>query len=395
MDEASTAKCAVDAKTLAHPDRSRPRNGEEAHRPDTRLDQIMSPVAASYLVLKELTASYDGVARAVDSVNLEVNRGELVALLGPSGCGKTTTLRMVAGFVDPSSGAILLGGEDLTRRPAHKRNMGVVFQSYALFPHLTVLENVGFGLRMRHVGSAERTEKAKRALDMVALSHLAERYPGQLSGGQQQRVALARALVIEPSVLLLDEPLSNLDAHLRAEMRTEIRSLQQRLAITTLFVTHDQAEALAMSDRIAVMNAGKLVEVGTPEALSDHPRHPFTASFLGARTVVPGRTVDGVFEAPGLACTDAPAGAGAIVLRAARLRLVEGPGSGPLRLTGRVSTTAYLGDVYESDVETPAGTIRVLTPSELPPPVVGQPCTVETLPGGVSFITATDQEHHR
>jgi putative spermidine/putrescine transport system ATP-binding protein len=349
----------------------------------------MSTVSTSHLVLRDLTASYDGLTQAVDRLDLEVGRGELVALLGPSGCGKTTTLRMVAGFVKPYSGAILLGGEDLTHRPAHRRNMGVVFQSYALFPHLTVIENVAFGLRMRNVGTAERVAKARRTLDMVALSHLAERYPGQLSGGQQQRVALARALVIEPSVLLLDEPLSNLDANLRAEMRQEIRALQLRLGITTLFVTHDQSEALAMSDRIAVMSEGKLVEVGTPVELSDQPRHPFTASFLGARTVVHGRTVDGVFQAPGLACADAPAGASAIVLRAARLRLADGTSAGPLRLSGTVAAAAYLGDVYESDVETPAGTIRVLSPSEGQPPMVGRPCTVEALPGGVSFITAT------
>ncbi len=296
---------------------------------------------------------------------------------------------MVAGFVEPSAGSIVLNGEDITHKPAHKRNIGVVFQSYALFPHLTVLENVGFGLRMRSIGRTERTERAKRALDMVALGHLSDRYPGQLSGGQQQRVALARALVIEPSVLLLDEPLSNLDAHLRAEMRNEIRRLQQRLSITTLFVTHDQAEALATSDRVAVMSAGELVEVGPPDALSDHPRHPFTASFLGARTVIPGKTSGDMFEAEGLSCSGAPPGATAIVLRAARLRLVQGAVQGPLQLSGTVTSTAYLGDVFESDLETPAGAVRILTPSETPPPSPGQQCAVVPLPGGVSFITTS------
>ncbi len=199
--------------------------------------------AAPLLILDGVSAQF-GSTLAVDCVTLEVAKRELVALLGPSGCGKTTTLRMVAGFVPPS--------------------MGVVFQSYALFPHLDILRNVTFGLRMRGMGQAECQRKAGAALEMVALSHLANRYPSQLSGGQQQRVALARALVIEPDVLLLDEPLSNLDANLRVEMRGEIRRLQQRLAITTLFVTHDQEEALAMSDRIAVMQQGRLVERAYP-----------------------------------------------------------------------------------------------------------------------------------
>ncbi len=303
-----------------------------------------------HLVLDGLSATF-GETKAVDDVTLEVGQGELVALLGPSGCGKTTTLRMVAGFVRPSGGRVLIGGEDVTGKPAHRRNMGVVFQSYALFPHLDVLDNVAFGLRMRGLGTAERRAKAGASLELVALSHLAGRYPSQLSGGQQQRVALARALVIEPSVLLLDEPLSNLDAHLRAEMRGEIRRLQQRLSITTLFVTHDQAEALAISDRIAVMDKGRLVEAGPPLSLCDHPRDAFTASFLGARTVVAaGRTRDGIFEAPGLTCEGAPADASAVVLRAARLSLADPPGN-PLKLQGVVSASAYLGDSFELDLE--------------------------------------------
>ncbi len=338
-----------------------------------------------HLVLDNLSATF-GETKAVDAVTLEVGQGELVALLGPSGCGKTTTLRMVAGFVPPSGGRVLIGGEDVTGKPAHRRSMGVVFQSYALFPHLDVRDNVAFGLRMRGLGTAERRAKAGEALEMVALSHLAGRYPSQLSGGQQQRVALARALVIEPSVLLLDEPLSNLDAHLRAEMRSEIRRLQQRLSITTLFVTHDQEEALAMSDRIAVMNKGRLVEAGRPQSLCDHPRDAFTASFLGARTVVEGRSRDGIFEAPGLSCTGAPADAKAIVLRAARLSLVDRPDN-PLRLEGVLSAAAYLGDSFELDLDTAAGRVRVITPSDIPPPAVGAACRVSALPGGLSFLT--------
>jgi putative spermidine/putrescine transport system ATP-binding protein len=264
--------------------------------------------------------------------------------------------------------------------------MGVVFQSYALFPHLDILRNVAFGLRMRGMSQAACRQKAGAALEMVALSHLANRYPSQLSGGQQQRVALARALVIEPDVLLLDEPLSNLDANLRLEMRGEIRRLQQRLAITTLFVTHDQEEALAMSDRIAVMQQGKLIEVGTPQALCDHPQEAFTASFLGARTVIAGRSRGSVFEAAGLSCAEAPVYATAIILRAARLRLSEAP-SGPLQLGGVVASAIYLGDDYEVEVETPAGLVRVLTPSDAPPPPMGTACHITALAGGCSFLS--------
>ena len=336
-----------------------------------------------YLTLDGLSALY-GDTKAVDNLTLEIAKGELVSLLGPSGCGKTTTLRMIAGFVPPSDGRIMLGGADITRKPVHKRNIGVVFQSYALFPHLTALDNIGFGLRMRHLATSQVRERAAAALDLVGLKGYADRYPGQLSGGQQQRIALARALVIEPDVLLLDEPLSNLDAHLRGEMRVEIRALQQRLAITTIFVTHDQQEALAMSDRIAVMSKGVMVEIGTPHALCDAPRSPFTASFLGARTVVEGATENGVFRAPGIECRDAPERARRLVLRAARLRF-SGE-AGPLGLSGTVMTTAFLGDTFEADVATAAGTVRVIVPSDLPPPGVGSSCTLQALPGGVSFI---------
>ena len=345
--------------------------------------RIVTPREA-YLTLDALTATY-GSNRAVDATTLEIAKGELVALLGPSGCGKTTTLRMIAGFIEPSAGRVIIEGEDVTRMPAHRRNMGVVFQSYALFPHLTVLENVAFGLRMRGASGAVRKAKAGAALEQVGLSSLAMRYPSQLSGGQQQRVALARAIVIEPRVLLLDEPLSNLDAHLRAEMRLEIRQLQQRLSITTVFVTHDQQEALAMSDRVAVMSQGKLIEVGTPRELCDRPEKGFTAAFLGTRTVVHGCSSNGRFEAPGLTCADAPDGASSIVLRAARLRLRDAA-NGPLSLRGEVSACAFLGDSFEIDVATAAGLIRVTTPSDLEPPPLGSRCAIEALPGGFSFL---------
>jgi putative spermidine/putrescine transport system ATP-binding protein len=336
-----------------------------------------------YLTLDNVSAVY-GDAKAVDGITIEVAKGELVSLLGPSGCGKTTSLRMIAGFVQPSEGKVVLDDEDITQRPVHKRNIGVVFQSYALFPHLTALDNVAFGLRMRHVPAARSRERANAILDLVGLANLYDRYPGQLSGGQQQRVALARALVIEPEVLLLDEPLSNLDAHLRADMRAEIRALQQRLAITTIFVTHDQQEALAISDRIVVMSKGTITEMGTPAQLCDAPSSAFTASFLGARTVIEGTSAGGMFSAPGLTCADAPDGASRLVLRAARLRISAE--AGPLSLSGTLVATAYLGDTFEVDIQSACGTIRLIVPSDLPPPPVGTACSIQAQPGGTTFI---------
>lgn len=336
-----------------------------------------------YLTLDNVTASY-GDQTAVDSLTIEVPKGELLSLLGPSGCGKTTTLRMIAGFVQPTMGRVILNNEDITRKPVHARNIGVVFQSYALFPHLTALDNVGFGLRMRHIDKAKCRERAAAALETVGLTPYKDRYPTQMSGGQQQRVALARALVIEPDVLLLDEPLSNLDAHLRADMRSEIRTLQQRLGITTVFVTHDQQEALAMSDRVAVMSKGVMAEIGTPTQLCDNPRSAFTASFLGARTVIEGRSENGIFSAPGLTCAGAPAGATRLVLRASRLRISDEPG--PLTLPGTLVSSAYLGDTWEADIQSAAGTIRVIVPSDLPPPPLGTPCNLQAQPGGATFI---------
>ena len=341
---------------------------------------IMDP----YLTLDALSIQY-GEQIAVNDLSLSVEQGEFLTLLGPSGCGKTTTLRAIAGFVEPTRGRILIGGQDITGVPAHRRNIGVVFQSYALFPHLTVRENVAFGLRMRHVARPERTRRASEALAMVGLGQFGERYPAQLSGGQQQRVALARALVVEPAILLLDEPLSNLDANLRAELRSEIRALQSRLKITTILVTHDQQEAIAVSDRIAIMNNGRIVDSGTPEALCDEPGDPFAAAFMGARTVIAGRTRNGMFEAPGLIFKGAPDGVTSIVLRGPRLRL-DGAG-GQLFVAGRIASRVYLGDYFESDVETASGRIKVIVPSDSPPPAIGEPCVVSALPGGVSFIS--------
>lgn len=230
-----------------------------------------------------------GQVRAVSDVSLEVKQGEFLSLLGPSGCGKTTTLRLIAGFEPATAGRILLAGEDVTERPSYKRNIGMVFQNYALFPHMTVQENVAFGLRMRHVPKPDIESRVKRALTLVQLTGLDGRYPRQLSGGQQQRVAVARALVIEPQLLLLDEPLSNLDAKLREEMRIELKQIQQKVGITTIFVTHDQEEALTMSDRIVVMNSGEIVQQGTPVDVYERPAHSFVAGFIGQANLLWGK----------------------------------------------------------------------------------------------------------
>jgi ABC-type Fe3+/spermidine/putrescine transport system ATPase subunit len=243
-----------------------------------------------------------GATRAVQDVHLSLAKGEMVALLGPSGCGKTTTLRMVAGFVAPTEGRILLDGADITDAPANRRDAGMVFQSYALFPHMSVARNVAFGLRCRRLPEAEVTARTAQALELVGLAALAGRYPRQLSGGQQQRVALARVLVLRPKLLLFDEPLSNLDAKLRVQMRQEIRRLQQSVGITALFVTHDQDEASTIADRIAVMNQGRIEQVGTPAGIYNEPASRFVADFIGTANLI-----DGVVQA---------AAAGQLVLRA-------------------------------------------------------------------------------
>ena len=243
-----------------------------------------------FLELERLTRSF-GAHNAVDGLTLGVEKGEFVALLGPSGCGKTTTLQMIAGFVEPTSGAIRLGGRDLLAiRPA-KRGLGIVFQSYALFPHMTVAENVGFGLEMQGVGAAERRTRVGETLELVGLGAFASRFPRQMSGGQQQRVALARALVIRPQILLLDEPLSNLDAKLREGMQIELRQIQRTVGTTTILVTHDQAEAMALSDRIVVMNQGRAEQIGPPHEAYERPATPFVANFLGKTNLVDGATV--------------------------------------------------------------------------------------------------------
>jgi putative spermidine/putrescine transport system ATP-binding protein len=238
-------------------------------------------MTSATIKLDNVTKTFDGRVLAVDGVTLDIAAGEFFSLLGPSGCGKTTSLRMIAGFELPDSGRVHVAGRDITDLPVHKRDMGMVFQSYALFPHRTVAENVAFGLRMREVPKPDIERRVKAALAQVALTGLEERKPAQLSGGQQQRVALARALVVEPPVLLCDEPLGALDRKLRQQLQFELKELQTRLGVTLVFVTHDQEEALAMSDRIAVMNHGKVEQVGAPTEIYERPRTRFVADFIG------------------------------------------------------------------------------------------------------------------
>ncbi|RKX76390.1 MAG: ABC transporter ATP-binding protein, partial [Spirochaetes bacterium] len=248
-----------------------------------------------YLVLKNLVKDFhDGrgkVVRAVDNISLTIKKGEFLTLLGPSGCGKTTTLRLIAGFENQTSGDIILNGKNINNVPAFNRNMPMVFQSYALFPHLTIFENIAYGLRIRKLpGEAIRNDVAMAA-QMVNLVGLEDRYPGELSGGQQQRVALARALVLKPEIILFDEPLSNLDAKLRIQTRTEIKRVQQMLGITALYVTHDQSEALSISDTIVIMKNGKIIQKGTPEEIYNNPANPFISDFIGNANFFDGRIV--------------------------------------------------------------------------------------------------------
>ena len=248
----------------------------------------VSTSQAASVELRGLRKSYGSATPALDGLDLSIEPGELIALLGPSGCGKTTALRTLAGFETADSGSVLVDGKDISRTPANKRDMGMVFQAYSLFPNMTVLDNIGFGLRVRKTGSKERDARAKELLDLVGLPEQADKFPHQLSGGQQQRIALARALAIQPRVLLLDEPLSALDALVRVQLREEIRRVQTELGITTLFVTHDQSEALSMADRVGVMRQGKLEQLAAPAELYARPATAFVAEFVGTMNHLPG-----------------------------------------------------------------------------------------------------------
>jgi iron(III) transport system ATP-binding protein len=282
-----------------------------------------------------------GATRVLEEVSLSVRKGEFFAFLGPSGSGKTTLLRLVAGFGFPDSGRILIGGRDATREPPWARNVGLVFQNYALWPHMTVAQNVAFGLERRRVPRAERERRVKAALDLVGLAHLMERRPAQLSGGQQQRVAIARTLAIEPDVLLLDEPLSNLDAGLRAEVRAELVELQRRLGLTTILVTHDQEEANAAADRMAVLNEGRVLQVGAPAELYDRPVNRFVAGFLGTANLIEGEVTQEGFRAGGIAlpAPETAPGRATLALRPQAITLRRDGGG----IAARVQRAEFLG----------------------------------------------------
>ena len=256
-------------------------------------------------IVKEYESPDKSVFRAVDDINVVINPGEFVTLLGPSGCGKTTTLRMVAGFEVPTSGEIFLGDEKINKLTPDKRDTAMVFQSYALFPHYNVFNNISYGLRLQKLSSAEISQKVAAIIELVGLTGLEKRYPNEISGGQQQRVALARALVMEPGVMLFDEPLSNLDAKLRVSMRTEIRKIQRRLGVTSMYVTHDQSEAMALSDRIIIMNGGRMEQIGSPEEIYQKPASEFVADFIGRANFMKGVVKDIDAKACSLNCTAA------------------------------------------------------------------------------------------
>jgi spermidine/putrescine ABC transporter ATP-binding subunit len=328
--------------------------------------QVQVKATADPLVLERLEKRF-GDHRAVAGIDLAVAPGEFVTLLGPSGCGKTTTLNMIAGFLEPSAGSILMNGEPVEGLPPFRRNVGLVFQDYALFPNMTVAENVAFGLRMRKVDRAEIGRRVAAMVDLVKLSGMENRRPQSLSGGQRQRVALARALVIQPQILLLDEPLSNLDLKLREEMRSEISQLQRRLRIPTVFVTHDQDEALTMSDRIVVMNNGSIEQAGSPADIYERPRSRFVAEFVGMINLLNGSVIgqaggDGLVQVETpvgtLAATaDAPlSGAVSVVFRPERVRFAPAaPGEAPNSFRARVTATVYLGSRRSVRVVTETG----------------------------------------
>lgn len=319
----------------------------------------------SGIVFKNISKRYGSSADAplaVRNISFEVPRGSLTTILGPSGCGKTTTLRMIAGLESPTSGHIFIDGQDVTTLGPSQRNVSMMFQSYALFPHMTVLENVKYGLRMSGVPKKEGRRRAVEALRNVGLDRFDDRLPSELSGGQQQRVALSRALVLEPAVLLFDEPLSNLDARLRREMREEIRALQQRLQLTVAYVTHDQSEALAVSDQIIVMDVGRIAQRGTPQELYEAPQSEFVAGFMGEAMLFPGEVqADGCVQMGPLVLNPrqpVTQGDVKVAVRPEAWKI----GESSVGITGTLTKRAYLGSGYEYTFDTALGVIFVVSP---------------------------------
>jgi iron(III) transport system ATP-binding protein len=320
--------------------------------------------------IEHVTFGYGDTA-VLDDVSLDVQRGEFFAFLGPSGSGKTTLLRLIAGFGRPNAGRIVIGDRDVTGLPPWSRNVGMVFQSYALWPHMTVAKNVAFGLERRSVSRTEITRRVQAALELVGLTAYADRRPSQLSGGQQQRVALARTVVIEPEVLLFDEPLSNLDAKLRVEMRSELRALQRKLGITAIYVTHDQEEANAVADRIAVLDGGRIQQIGTPVQLYDHPANRFVATFLGTANLIEGRTESGRFVAENfsLANVNGPDGPACISIRPQDVAL----GAANTGVSASVEEREFLGSIIRYRLKMGGQTLVVDVPHrrEAEPHAVG------------------------
>lgn len=316
----------------------------------------------AFVDLKNICVSYDGKKNVLEGLNLSIEEGELVSLLGPSGCGKTTTLRVIAGYIDSKSGELLVDGKNYTKIPVHKRNFGIVFQSYALFPHMTVRDNVAFGLKMRHMDRAVIRQKVDDMLAVCGLSEYADRLPKQMSGGQRQRVALARALVIEPKLLLLDEPLSNLDAKLRLQMRVEIKRLQKKLGITTVFVTHDQEECFSISDRVAVMNGGVIEQYDTPERIYAHPNTEFVARFIGFENFIDAEEKEkGLFAAGSHLFRvedDSRHGSARITIRPDDIEIVSAAADENC-VEGTVQVRTFLGKSYQYEVQTDLGTLFV------------------------------------
>jgi putative spermidine/putrescine transport system ATP-binding protein len=346
-----------------------------------------------------------GNLHALDSVSLEVHEGEFVSLLGPSGCGKTTLLRSLAGLVRLDGGRVLLDGRDITRLPTHQRTIGFVFQNYALFPHMTVAENIAFGLRVRGQSGAEVERAVTQALDTVRLPQARDRMPAALSGGQQQRIALARALVTKPGLLLLDEPFSALDRQLREQMQLELRDLTRRLKITAIFVTHDQGEALIMSDRIAVMNAGRIDQIGAPGDIYERPRTKFVLDFVGLSNFMPGRLVGRTGDAcevdvggrryQATGASEAAQGTVGYAVRPEKISLLppEAPTSHN-QITGAIRDVAYLGDIthYHVDVghERPF-LAHVVNRSGSFSPAVGSRVVLQWLPADAVVIPGAAQ----
>ena len=343
-------------------------------------------MADTFLSIQNLRKSF-GTTTVVQDFNLDVSTGEFVSFLGPSGCGKTTVLRMVAGFEQPSAGAISVGGKDVTRLKPNQRNIGMVFQAYALFPNLTVAQNVAFGLKVAGVPKAEMDKRVAEMLSLIKLPEFGDRYPYQLSGGQQQRVALARAIAIKPQVLLLDEPLSALDAKVRVSLRDEIRSIQRNLGITTIFVTHDQEEALSISDRIVVMYGGKAEQVGTPYEIYNRPATKFVANFVGTLNVLEGVVSDASAGKVKVDTQEIVVGnklngsrtgdAVSLALRPEAIALGPRPGH-DAELGGRISEVHFLGSVIRIRVGLGKGMISLDTfnNSSTPPPVVGDQASI-------------------